>query len=26
VSRKGCPNKVHSGITYPRKCEQMDII
>jgi len=21
MSRKGCPNKVHSGIYYPRKCE-----
>ena len=24
MSRKGCPNKVQSGITYPRKCEHCD--
>jgi len=26
MSRKGCPNKVHSGIHYPRKCEQCDYV
>lgn len=22
MSRKGCPNKIHSGIYYPRRCDQ----
>jgi len=26
MSRKGCPNKVQSGITYPRKCETCDYV
>jgi len=26
MSRKGCPNKVQSGITYPRKCESCDYV
>ena len=26
MSRKGCPNKVQSGITYPRKCKHCDYI
>lgn len=26
MSRKGCKNKVHSGIYYPRKCEHCDYI
>lgn len=26
MSRKGCPNKIHSGIYYPRKCDDCDYI
>ena len=26
MSRKGCPNKVHSGIYYPRKCDHCDYV
>lgn len=26
MSRKGCPNKVHSGIYYPRKCEHCEYV
>lgn len=26
MSRKGCPNKVHSGIYYPRKCDHCNYI
>jgi len=26
MSRKGCPNKIQSGITYPRKCETCDYV
>lgn len=26
MSRKGCPNKIQSGISYPRKCELCDYI
>ena len=26
MSRKGRPNKIHSGIHYPRKCEYCDYV
>lgn len=26
MSRKGCPNKIHSGIYYPRKCDICDYV
>jgi hypothetical protein len=26
MSRKGCPNKIHSGVYYPRKCNDCDYI